>query len=62
MNSEKYKNILETHLLPTLQSCFPDGDGIFQQDLAPCHASNKMKKYLKKLRSMFLSSQVIPLI
>ena len=37
MNSDKYKAILETHLLPTMKSYFPDGDSIFQQDHAPYH-------------------------
>ena len=26
-----------THMLPTMQRNFPDGDGIFQQDLDPLH-------------------------
>ena len=48
INSEKYKNILETHLLIILQSRFPDGDGIFQQNLAPCHTSKKLKKFFEE--------------
>ena len=48
MNSDKYKNILETHLLPILQTNFPNGDGIFQQDLAPCHTSKKMQKFFEQ--------------
>ena len=35
-------------MLPALQSCFPDGDGILQQDLAPCHSSNKMQKFFEE--------------
>ena len=45
MNSDKYKAILQTHLLPVLQRGFPDGDGIFQQDLAPCHTSKKIRAF-----------------
>ena len=39
MNSIKYKEILTKYLLPTVQVAFPEGGGIFQQDLAPCHTS-----------------------
>ena len=48
MNSELFRNILETHLLPTPQSCFPDDDGIFQQDLATCHTSKKLQKIFEE--------------
>ena len=27
---------------------FPDGDGIFQQDHAPCHTSRKMRTFFKE--------------
>ena len=45
INSDKYKAILQTHLLPVLQRDLPDGNGIFQQDLAPCHTSKKMRAF-----------------
>ncbi|KAG1681713.1 putative non-intrinsic ABC protein 5 [Nymphon striatum] len=48
MNSEKYKAVLQTHLLPTMRRDFPDGDGIFQQDLAPCHTSCKMRTFFEE--------------
>ena len=48
MNSDKYKAVLQTHLLPTMQRDFPDGDGIFQQDLAPCHTSRKMRTFFEE--------------
>ena len=48
MNSDKYKAVLETHLLPTMRRDFPDGDGIFQQDLAPCHTSRKMRTFFEE--------------
>ena len=31
-----------------VQTAFPGGRGIFEQDLAPCHAAKKVKKGLKK--------------
>ena len=51
MNSDRYKAILQTHLLPVLHRDFPDGDGIFQQDRAPCHTSKK-KKCVPSLKKM----------
>ena len=48
MNSDKYKAILETHLLPSMTRDFPDGDGFFQQDNAPCHTSRKMLLFFEE--------------
>jgi len=48
INSDKYKAKLQSHLLPVLESYFPDGDGIFQQDLAPCHTSKKLRKFFEE--------------
>ena len=35
VNSTKYLNILQQHLIPKNQEWFPDGNGIFEQDNAP---------------------------
>ena len=48
MNSDKYKALLQTHLLPAMQRDFPDGDGIFQQDLAPCRTARKMRTFFEE--------------
>ena len=40
MNSDKYKAVLLTHLLPTMQRDFPDGDGVFEQNIAPFFTKN----------------------
>lgn len=48
MNSEKYESVLTTHLLPTIHECFPNNDGIFQQDLATCHTSKRMKRFFQE--------------
>ena len=37
MNSTKYQEILNTKLVPSMQQPLPDGNGIVQQDNAPCH-------------------------
>lgn len=47
MNSVKYQATLKTHLLPALRECFPNGDGIFQQDNAPCHVSKKTQCFFR---------------
>ena len=31
-----------------MQTTFPDGGGIFQQDLAPCRAAKKVKKVFQE--------------
>lgn len=46
MNSDKYIDVLERKLLPEMRKLFPDNNGIFQQDLAPCHTSTKVTKYM----------------
>ena len=52
MNSTKYIEVLRTWLIPTMRRRFPDGDGVFHQDLAPCYNSKVTKSFLcmKKLR------------
>ena len=45
MNSDKYIHLLETRIIPQLQKSFPDGRGVFQQDLAPCHTSRRIFRY-----------------
>ena len=48
MNSDKYKETLQSHLLPVLERDFADGDCIFQQDLGQCHTSKKCARSLKR--------------
>ncbi|KAJ4440914.1 hypothetical protein ANN_10762 [Periplaneta americana] len=48
MNSDKYIHLLETRIVSQLQKSFPDGRGVFQQDLAPCHTSRKTTEFFNK--------------
>ncbi|KAJ4447111.1 hypothetical protein ANN_09111 [Periplaneta americana] len=48
MNSDKYIHLLKTRIVPQLQKSFPDGRGVFQQDLAPCHTSRKTTEFFNK--------------
>lgn len=47
MTSEKYAQVLQTKLIPEMTKLFPNGDGVFQQDLAPCHTSKAMQKFFR---------------
>jgi transposase len=47
MNSSKYIEILKSKVLPFLQT-FADGKGTFQHDLAPCHNSKAVKKFIQE--------------
>ena len=46
MNSEKYLDVLTKKVIPKMVRKFPEGSGIFQQDLAPCHTSRKVKNFI----------------
>ena len=43
MNSEKYTDVLTKKVTLEMARRFPEGLGVFQQDLAPCHTSRKVK-------------------
>ena len=46
MNDDRYIDVLRAKLLPHLRREFPNNEGVFQQDLAPCHTSKKVKKFM----------------
>ena len=46
MNSEKYLDVLIKKVIPEMARKFPEGLGIFQQDLALCHTSRKIKNFI----------------
>lgn len=46
VNATKYKALLEHNVVPLMENWFPDGDGIFQQDNAPCHKARMIKEFL----------------
>ena len=47
MKSEQYIQVLQSKVLPVLLEQLPNGNGIFQQDLAPCHTSKRVKEFMK---------------
>lgn len=48
MNSDKYIALLERRVVPLLLQMFPESNGIFQQDSAPCHTSKKCKNFFSE--------------
>ena len=49
INSEKCSDFLKCRVVQIMEENLPNGDGIFQHDLAPCHSSRKVKKVIEKL-------------
>jgi len=49
INSEKYSDILKCRVAQIMEENLPNGDGIFQHDLAPCHCSGNVKKVIEEL-------------
>ena len=45
MNSDKYKDILANYFLPILFDSDSRAGRVFQQDLAPCHTSEKIQTF-----------------
>lgn len=47
MNSDKYcDEVVDRRVKPQLLEWYPNGDGIFQQDNAPCHTSKKSMTHM----------------
>ena len=47
MNSAYYSKLIRRTVSCDMQRAFPEGEGVFQQDLAPCHTSKQVKKVFK---------------
>lgn len=54
MNSEKYIDILQNYAIPQLQEQF-FGQGVFQQDLAPCHTSKMVSRFMTEQKIRVLA-------
>ena len=50
MNSDKYVDVTEKKVIPDMRRAFPDDRGIFQQDLALCHSSKKVKTVFRQYK------------
>ena len=48
MNADKYIKVIQRKVVKDMERAFPNGGGIFQQDLAPCHTAKKVKKFFEE--------------
>ena len=48
MISAQYIDVLKSRVVPEMSKLFPDGSGLFQQDLAPCRTSKVVKTFLQE--------------
>ena len=46
MNAVKYQQVMETRAIPQMAEWFPNGNGIFMHNAAPCHTAKLVKEYL----------------
>ena len=49
MNAQQYRTVLDTRLLPQLNTWFPDGNCIFMQDGAPCHTATAIMDFFSEI-------------
>ena len=47
MRSAQYIDLIEKKAIPDMQKAFPDGSGVFQQVLAPCHTSKIVTNFFQ---------------
>ena len=48
MNPNKNMDVIQRKVMREVQTAFPGGRGIFEQDLASCHAAKIVKKVSQK--------------
>jgi len=48
MRANQYADVIRKKVLKDMEEAFPNGDGIFQHDLAPCHTAKQIGKLLKE--------------
>ena len=46
MNSEKNLDVLTKKVISEIARKLPEGSGIFQQDLTPCHTNQKVNNFI----------------
>ncbi len=54
MCADQYIDVIKRKVIKDMKDFFPNGDGIFQQDSAPCHKAKKVTKLLKEKRIQLL--------
>ncbi|GFU55377.1 transposase domain containing protein [Trichonephila clavipes] len=60
MNATGYLNIIADQLNPYMASVFPDGNGMFQQDNAPCHKAKIVLEWFQEHDAEFQLMSWLP--
>lgn len=47
MNQQQYISVLKQKMLPEFRKIFAEGNGVFQQDSAPCHVAHSVIRFLR---------------
>jgi len=50
MNADQYMQVINNKIQTDMEEAFPNSEGIFQQDLAPCHRAKKVTKLFAEKR------------
>lgn len=48
MEQHQYQRVLENRMMPQMRDWFPNEDGIFMHDLAPCHTAKRIKEFVRQ--------------
>ena len=48
MRSQQCIEVVQRRVIPEMNRLFPDGSSVFQLDLAPCHTSKQVKKFMNE--------------
>jgi transposase len=48
MNADRYIDVVNNNIQKDMKEAFTGGNGIFQQDLAPCHRAKKVRKLFRE--------------
>lgn len=48
MRSPQYIDVIQRNVIQDMRKAFPEGNGVFQQDLAPCHTSKAVTKVFEQ--------------
>nr|KAF6355200.1 hypothetical protein mMyoMyo1_011390 [Myotis myotis] len=53
LNSPTYLNIVADQVHPIMLMAYPNGNGFFQQDNAPCHGAHKVQEWFQEHEGKF---------
>jgi hypothetical protein len=56
VNGDVYQDLLRKHVVPLIKRTYPDGNYVFQQDLAPTHTARTTQQFLRETMAEFWTS------